>query len=253
VNLPTVSLRSRAGRSADERYKELRNAWRERVVGRYDKPALGAATVLLGWSAVRGYDLDWTLGFLSGTLLVFWGWVRESPPHHIEQWRTGAEAERRTAKVLRKLRRKGWKAVHDLADGKGNLDHVVVGPGGLFLLDTKAYGGRVTVDGNDVVHVQRVDNPDNGYPQPKTAEKARKAAIRLKNEIERSTGQRGLWVNAVIVVWSPFEQRIVDGDRIAFVHGEELAGWLESRPAIQQQAKTEALAAALSVAATASA
>jgi hypothetical protein len=33
-----------------------------------------------------------------------------------------------------------------------------------------------------------------------------------------------------VVFWSPFDARLVDGDKITFVHGDELAGWLRSRP-----------------------
>jgi hypothetical protein len=37
-------------------------------------------------------------------------------------------------------------------------------------------------------------------------------------------------VSAVVVWWSPFEQRIAEGDRIAWVHGDELAAWLRQQP-----------------------
>jgi len=172
----------------------------------------------------------------------------DAAPHHIEQWREGAEGERRTAKELRKLGKKGWRVVHDLADGRGNRDHVVVGPGGLFLLDTKSPGGPAKVMRDGAWHVDRVDNPHASYTRKDLADQVKRAAIRLKQDIERDTDQRGLWVNAVVVVWGTFDQRVVEGDRIFFVHGEELASWLERRPVVQKPAKTEAIAAALSVA-----
>jgi hypothetical protein len=241
-------FRHGAGRSADSRYRELRHAWRERALGPIRRPMLGAAGVLLIVGMVRGLDIDWWLGFGFGTLLVTYVALRESMPDHIEQWRRGAEGERRTAKELRQLKKSGWQVIHDLADGKGNRDHVVVGPGGIFLLDTKSLTGRVRIADRDTVCVERIDNPHASYRQKDMADRVRLAAIRLKKDIERSTDQRGLWVNAVIVLWSPFEQRVVKGNHIDFVHGDELVKWLESRPVVQGEAKTAAIAAALSVA-----
>ena len=37
------------------------------------------------------------------------------------------------------------------------------------------------------------------------------------------------WVTPVMVLWSPFPQRIVE-QRCAYVHGEELVAWLRARP-----------------------
>jgi hypothetical protein len=52
--------------------------------------------------------------------------------------------------------------------------------------------------------------------------------------------------NPVVVFWSPFEMRIVDGDRITFVHGNELAGWLRSRPRKLSEAMISSIAAHIS-------
>jgi len=49
----------------------------------------------------------------------------------------GAAAERRVARRLRRLRRYGWIAVHDVDRGAGNIDHVIAGPGGIATIETK--------------------------------------------------------------------------------------------------------------------
>ena len=56
--------------------------------------------------------------------------------------------ERRTRPSLAGLERQGWAVLHDLAGpGSGaNLDHVVIGPGGVFVVDSKQYRGRLRVD-----------------------------------------------------------------------------------------------------------
>lgn len=58
----------------------------------------------------------------------------------------GAEGECATADVLATLP-SGWTAIHDVRwPGRrfANIDHVVVGPGGVFAIDSKLWSGRVT-------------------------------------------------------------------------------------------------------------
>lgn len=61
-------------------------------------------------------------------------------------WAAGAEGERRVAAELSKLR-EAWTVLHDRllrpGQSEANLDHVVIGPGGMFLVDAKNRAGRV--------------------------------------------------------------------------------------------------------------
>jgi Nuclease-related domain len=67
-------------------------------------------------------------------------------------WRRGARGERRTARHLNKLVRQGWTVLHDLAipQSRANGDHLLIGPPGVFLVDSKAWHGTITlaVDGS---------------------------------------------------------------------------------------------------------
>ena len=61
-------------------------------------------------------------------------------------WRRGAEGEERVAAYLASLGEQ-WAVVHDLTIGRkgANLDHLVVGPPGVFVLNTKNLTGKLTV------------------------------------------------------------------------------------------------------------
>ena len=63
-------------------------------------------------------------------------------------WRRGAAGERRTARLLAPLERRGWAVLHDLAipGTQANIDHLVIGPGGVVAIDTKQYRGRLQLD-----------------------------------------------------------------------------------------------------------
>jgi hypothetical protein len=64
-----------------------------------------------------------------------------------ELWERGAHGEVQVARALEALP-EGWVVLHDLAwpgRPRANLDHVVVGPGGVFVVDAKNWSGRVEV------------------------------------------------------------------------------------------------------------
>ena len=60
-------------------------------------------------------------------------------------WRRGAEGERHLARLLEPLAKQGWGVEHDLPvrGAKANLNHVVIGPPGIFAIDTRHYRGRL--------------------------------------------------------------------------------------------------------------
>jgi hypothetical protein len=218
-----------AGVSADTKFSELRDAWFRRAVRPYRwifllvGSAIFVAEVLLGSSA-----LDWTLGVALGGTCTMWMFIRDSPPGWIENWRTGADGERRTAKALRALDNSTWRVLHDLPLGRANRDHVLVGPAGVFLIDTKAFpGSSVRIEGDDVA-VERLDDPDR-CDRRQIARQVRRDAARLRDELTAAMGRSPGWVQGVVVVWGVFAQRIVEGDRVVFVHGDELVAWLEAQ------------------------
>jgi hypothetical protein len=67
--------------------------------------------------------------------------------------RRGAAGERRTARLLGRLERRGWAVLHDLAipGSVANIDHLVIGPGGVLAIDSKQYWGRLRLDDDGMV------------------------------------------------------------------------------------------------------
>ena len=63
----------------------------------------------------------------------------------VESWSRGASGEEEIGRLLDGLGN-GWLVLHDVHTGRGNIDHVVVGPAGLFTIETKAHRGRISVD-----------------------------------------------------------------------------------------------------------
>jgi len=128
--------------------------WRAAVV-----LAVAAGAALLAAAAgLRSQAL------LAGLAAGVVGWrLRFRPSRDTRAWRDGARGERATARLLRRLTRDGFAVFHDVAipGTPANADHVVVGPAGVVLIDSKRYTGRVwqTPDGRVWHNQYPMDRP----------------------------------------------------------------------------------------------
>lgn len=119
----------------------------------------------------------------------------DSPPQRVERWRTGADGEKKTARALRPLLREGWLLINDLPRSSGDIDYVLIGPSGVFLLEIKNLSGLVSVV-SDTLDVRWLEEPQDGYVNDSIGRRARGAAA----ERSRTLGPRGPWVQAVVVL-----------------------------------------------------
>jgi hypothetical protein len=230
----TYAARSGAGSTATRRFKRGMRSWRTVIVNRtrWAFILVGGIPIAIEIGRANHHALDWALGLTTGGAMALWLVLADSPPWYIEKWRWGAEAERWTARELGTLRRRGWRLLHDIPATRGNRDHVVFGPGGAYLLDTKRFVGRDTIDG-DVIHVERTHDAYDQMEWTNVSKRVRGLAVELKRELDGGGVHVG-WVRAVVVIWSDFPQQLVEGDRITFVHGERLVRWLTQQQANRQ-------------------
>jgi hypothetical protein len=139
----------RPGGSAQARWRRMRAAewaaWTRSLPWRVAATlGAGAAAGILGGLLAPRFSL--VVGVLV-TVAAGWG-LRFKPSPDAVAWRRGAAGERRTARLLAPLERHGWAVLHDLAvpGSRANFDHLVIGPGGVFMIDSKRYRGRLQFD-----------------------------------------------------------------------------------------------------------
>jgi hypothetical protein len=150
----TVQARSTVGRpggSAQAQWRRARAAewatWTRTLPWRVAATfGIGAAGGVLG--SLLAPRLSLVLGGLAA-VAAGWGLRFKSSPDAVA-WRRGAAGEQRTARLLSPLERQGWVLLHDLAvpGSRANIDHLVIGPGGVFVIDSKQYRGRLQFDGS---------------------------------------------------------------------------------------------------------
>jgi hypothetical protein len=142
------------GRSARTQYRRRRAAelaaWTPSLTWR--APLVMAAGLVAGALAAQAGLPGAGLAGLTVAVLVGWR-LRFRPSPQARAWQRGAKGERHTARLLDHLGRYGFVSFHDLAvpDSPANLDHLVVGPSGVFVIDSKQWTGQVQQSGDGLV------------------------------------------------------------------------------------------------------
>jgi hypothetical protein len=203
-----------AGDSAERLFRKarrdvVRRGWREWAA---TVALLGGVLALVAVTeGVPQLLLAATSGFLAAILMAGWliGDVRALP------YRWGAQGERQTAELLEQLD-PTWSVEHDVPSKRGNWDHVLTGPAGTFMVDSKTLSRPAKVVGDALV-----------------CGRSRWSGVSFRAaaaELSRALAQEGRrpFVRAVVVIWGDFPQRHVEGDRITFIEAKQLVPWLES-------------------------
>jgi len=136
-------------------------------------------------------------------------------------WRMGAKGEREVSRRLRKLS-SSWMTLHDLPLGRNgaNLDHLVVGPGGVFALNTKNLRGKVWVAERALL----VNGHKTDYLWKSKAEAERVGGI-----LSKATGNTVV-VKPVLVVMGAELNVKAQPHGVTVVTRKRIRSWLEGRP-----------------------
>jgi hypothetical protein len=123
------------GGSAAEGYRAARAGRRRGMLRAAVLVALAAASA---WGALHSAGhLRLAAAVAAGVLVVIALALR--PQSDPERWLRGAAGERATAELLARLPGRRWAVMHDLdiPGHRANIDHLVIGPTGTWVVDTK--------------------------------------------------------------------------------------------------------------------
>lgn len=107
----------------------------------------------------------------------------------------GLDGERAVADALNELREAGYRVYHDLQEEGYNIDHVVIGPGGVFAIETKTRrkrrNQRVVFDGQTVLV--------GGFkPDRDPIAQAQACARRVRDILKQQAG-KDVWVKPAVL------------------------------------------------------
>jgi hypothetical protein len=224
-----------AGGYAQQRYQRGLASWRRRAVRPLVLACSPVVVLAILLAAATGSGPLWfAAGLALGGVGAIVSVARHDPPSDVANWGLGAQGERRTGEVLRALETEGWQVQHDLELRRGgNLDHLVVGPHGVFLLETKATRGRADVE-DGTLTAYSSDDDETVWRHRGLRGRLLANAAALSREIAGSANVR-TWVQPVVVIWDEFPRRVVEDRGLAYVHGDDLLVWLRERRPVPRE------------------
>ena len=237
VLLGSGAVIGEAGGSARRTYERRREAYDKQRTDRLLKavPRAVIAAFLVGAIlSFSGQTVALTVMFaavIGGVILL----EPIVPRQSTTAWATGAEGEERTAEYLDPLAAKGFVIFHDrkIPMSPANVDHIVIGPTGVFVVETKNVAGDFRVSGDDV----RI-----GGRRVALVDEVRREADATWNAVAPVLAPKGLQVVPVVCAHRadlPFFRRSVAGIRI--VSGRGLPRYIQGQPGVLSAAEIQEL------------
>lgn len=139
------------------------------------------------------------------------------------------DAAERTDRLLGRLPSRDWNVISGV-DPRHGVDHVIVGPAGVFAIASRmpeGVGAARVKDG--MLWLRKGGDPRADKPGGAINRNVLESAKALYKEIRTRTG-RGPQVQPVVVLWCEFPQAVAESSKVAFVRGRDLLDWLSHRP-----------------------
>jgi hypothetical protein len=152
----------------------------------------------------------------------------------------GYSGERNVAKTLASTLGDEYSLINDvgLHDGYGNIDHVVIGPNGVFVIETKNYAGRVICHGDDWSHQypsgKRRPWDRMHFDMGSPSKQAKRNAMRIRRVLESldSFSSKSNWVDGVLVFPNPAVDLEVHGPTVPVMRLRELPTFITARKSL---------------------
>jgi hypothetical protein len=218
-----VAPSSPAGASAQAEYERAREKNRQRIRRQWPF-AIGVTLVVtfVVYLVVQSItDARWGAAAAAAVAFVLLGAFVNSPK--MAAWREGAEGERRTARHLDGLADAGFIVFHDrrVPGYGGNLDHVAIGPSGVWAIETKSWTGKVEIDGDELLV--------SGHRRDKAVDQVFREATAVQIALGEAAMRLGLTVTPVLCLYRarmPFFAKAAQGVRV--VSGKQLVALLRN-------------------------
>ncbi len=153
-------------------------------------------------------------------------------------------AERKTAKQLGGLGKKGWRVLHARsiprdADGvsDGQIDHLVIGPTGVFAIDSEAWDKRLPV--RTLSHMRLFHGP---FEKKDRLDEARWEANQASRLLSLALGQEIPVQPSVAIYGPPIPWRVMTVRNVDVYSGSKAKAYLRKRPEVLSPEEVERIA-----------
>jgi len=187
----------------------------------------GAISLCMGyflWKFLTGFIEFLVAGFILASALFY---ISNIYLCKANIWRLGAEGEEKIARELNKLR--NYRVFHDISlyDNfgiKSNIDHIVIGKNGVFMIETKNHKGTISCNRDEWKQekVGRLGTPYLGEIK-NPSKQVKRNTILLKGFIENTTRKKvKYWINCVLVFTNEEAVLNISNPTVPVLRAEEL-------------------------------
>ncbi|MFF5260412.1 nuclease-related domain-containing protein [Actinomadura viridis] len=206
------------------------------------RPWLERAAAALALILIGTIVFSFRIGLTVAVLAVIADVVRRSRKGtSVDAWKKSSAAERRTEKQLRSLHKGGYRVLHaravprdDEGVSDGRIDHLVIGPSGVYAIDSEKWDKRLPV--RTLSHRKLFHGPFNKKDR---LDEARWEADQASKIIGKRVGFE-VPVQASVAIYGPSipwkVMRVRDVDVYA---GNRARGYLRRRPRILTESDVE--------------
>lgn len=156
-----------------------------------------------------------------GPLVMYGGAAAVREP--MRKWLDGWRGERGMARMLSPLLGDDFDILHDLDVGFGNVDHIVVGVTGVFVIETKSTTKRVYLKKGGTLWC-------GNFSLEKTRRRTIRTAVHIRELISRREVKG--YVQAVIALTaSPLPRGPIPLDNLRVMEAGSVVDWIRTQPA----------------------
>jgi hypothetical protein len=214
---PVLKVRRTAGQSIRDKKERLTDNW---LIPLYFSTVFLWLLWVLEDFKARTHQPPAPTSFLylaiiaTGISVIAFGCLRQN----FRRLNRGERGELRVAEILDDLRSSGYRAFHDLTGNGYNIDHVVVGPAGVFAIETKFRSGYGEIEfrNGEGLFV-------GGYPEEKDCLKQARGNAWEVNRIIKEHCRMNRWVRPLVVFvgdwkiknrWYDTDARVLSTDQL---------------------------------------
>jgi hypothetical protein len=149
----------------------------------------------------------------------------------------GWQGEKQVANLLTQNLSDDYYLLNDLylQGGGGDIDHIVLAPAGVFVLETKNWSGNITVNG-DEWHRDR-----NHAAGSSPSNQVKRNTQKIRNILDHSPNLRnlGIWVEGIVVIASKHAQLHLNNPTVPVLTLPEVPNYIKNRGAQRRLSKEQ--------------
>jgi len=151
--------------------------------------------------------------------------------HRYKNFKKGLEGENMVATTLKQLSDE-YYLINDIKfpDSYGNIDHIVLGPNGIFVIETKNYTGEIICNGDKWIRRYTngwsYENYDIGSP----SKQVKRNAWKIKELIEMAKIlDKPIWVEGIVVFTNPDVDLNIEAPTVPILKLDELYYYIKNK------------------------